>query len=235
MIEWPAIVPIQHVTIGREGASRSAGRTLGGAERIVKVDAGYWTARLELPPMYEAAQINAYRAMIAQLNGRAGTLAVPFCDIRHGPAALLAAQMGQTAFRAAYPSPIPHDDDALFDDDSGYASDFVYATLGVDLALRQADTIINVTSGHEIAPGMYFSIGSRAYIIQTCVNEGVDDNDWVVTFWPPARAASSFGDAVRFDSVTCEMRLASESTGVLTLAYKSWSQPVALDFTEAAL
>ncbi len=230
MIFWPDILAPQSVTIQAQGASRSAGRSIGGVERVTLVDAGWWTARIAFPRLKTPIHVAEYRGLLARLRGRSGTVLAPFFDCRHTPGGLQAFADPDGYANAYGAGGVPFDDDATFDDGALWGAQVVAAKLDLAVAAQATEAYINVISAHSIRPGHYFSIGYRAYVV--CEVLAVAGTQHRVTFWPPAREAAAALAEVQFDRPSCVMRLAADDGAWPDLQLLRFASPV-LDLVEA--
>ena len=223
MLIWPSNIKPTSYSLGLENQSVSGGRTLSGLERVRQSDAGFWRLSLSFE-VFQSVEILTWRAVLAQLSGRARTILIPICDCGRTPAAL-------PDFRLVTVD-VPHSDSAPFSDGS------LYANLGVDVRTAAAvasratamDLEVLTTGATEFWPGMYFSIDDRLYIVDT-VGERVDEIQ-PITFLPPLRAAAPAGTQVLFDGARGTFRLAEDMGGVAPLEYHRRSS-VTVSFVEA--
>lgn len=101
------------------------------------------------------------------------------------------------------------------------------ATLAASVAVDALTA--NVTSNKTISAGMYFGIGTdELYLIDSVIGSA----PFILTFWPPMRAAHSSGVSVNFDTPTCLMRNATDDSGMLEFTRGSRAEQT-LDLVEA--
>lgn len=118
---------------------------------------------------------------------------------------------------------IPHDDDALFDDGSGYYQSAIDITCAAK-AERATSLDLTINVAGDLQGGESFSIehptmGWRLYEIATVVYS--DDSHARITFLPPLREDVEAGTQIEFDRPRCTMRLAD--TGSMDLSVAPWT------------
>lgn len=215
-----------HLVFPRSGAfwlenqTRSGGISILGNEQITVAPSSRWRARFSMPVVTEASVL-AWRAFVAGMGGRAGTVLVPKWEA-YGPRdingrrfeELATAQWGDQLF----------DDGGAFDL-SGFGQDDtpVYATLASPAALNATQIAVNYAPGIDgLRPGQYFTIGQRIYMVtQTWqANEG---DPTQIRFSPWLREGWAAGTPVIIDRPVCLMRFAQDQTGELDLDMGRWS------------
>lgn len=201
--------------------NRSGGRMLTGIEDVVATDAGYWGLRLTFPIVKDAAR-RLWRGVRHQLEGRANILRIGLFECRTQPA--LQHPLGRQLLE-----PVPHDDDAFFDDDTGWQGQAIEAFLSAAIAARATTATIAVSDVWTFLPGHYFSIDDRLYIAKSVA--WVDDDLLRVKFWPPARVAHPAAAPVEFDEPRGLFRLSDDGSGALAWAPASLTA-VSLDLVE---
>jgi hypothetical protein len=217
-ITWPVCILVPaSVSFEPLARSRSGGPSLSGSEQVVTSGAGIWTATLGDINIRNATQIRLWRAIAGALEGMAGTVLIPIYD-------------GSRAPTTQQADPLPHSDDSLFSDGSGYAGNTVVATVA-PAALRATQLTITVGSGHEIKAGQHFSIGQRCYRIVRVTATGTPGVS-TVKVWPPLREAVSTATLANFDQPVCLMRLAQDDGMALSLDLWRLGRP-SVSFVEA--
>jgi hypothetical protein len=213
-LAWPAGLQDESIDFELETQSRSGGQSVSGAEQIVASPAIRWRAEVKSYVRGNSA-ILAYRAFKGLLKGRFGTVLVPVCD-------------GRTpTYMDGQGTGIPFSDGAFFSDGTGWSQPrylsrtYTYQYVG--------DILIFLQSTNNILPGMYFSINNRLYLV-TSVAGSVPD--LAVNITPPLRETLPIGSFAIFDAPVCEMRLASDNSGSLSLTLNKYGSPV-LSFVEA--
>lgn len=230
------------VSFRKSSASRSGGATMSGLQRVVRSDAGFWNATLEVAVHGEHRTL-AWRAFYAAMDGMAGEVLVPAI----------------TNYR-------PVDANGRRVGDAGAVTIGLQGVLADNTGLGQTETPIMWASAAAAAgatrisvshpgvvglrPGHYFGIGERLYLIarawQTSI-ETVEDASPAFTFdgdpytfdselytfgdsatvitgenvqtldiWPRLREAVSEGDPLILGRPVCRMRLASDDTAAIT-------------------
>ncbi len=224
-----------HLVFPRSGAfylenqSRSGGVSILGNEQVTVAPSARWGARFSMPVVTETSVL-AWRAFVAGMYGRAGTVLVPKWEA-YGPRdvngrrfeELATAQWGDQLF----------DDNGSFDL-SGWGQDDtpVYATLAEDAELNATQIAVNYAPGIDgVRPGQYFGIGQRLYMVtQTWQEEEGEPTQ--IRFTPWLREDVAAATAVIIDRPVCLMRFAQDQTGELELDLGRWGSG-GLEFLEA--
>ena len=188
-------------------------RTLGGGpalnsdfEQVVPQQAQRWRASARLS-VSTTEQIFALREMVANLEGRANTIAVPAFDRARAPWAVN--DKGQTINpRFVRQRSL---DGTVYADPPDLIDGLISAKLNASASLRANQVAINVVTGTAPQIGMYFSIGNRLYVIKAIVATAGSVS--TVKVWPLLRADVTAGTAVNFTSPVCEMRFQTDDQG----------------------
>lgn len=218
----PAIFP-RSAMFFPEHASRSGGASISGAEKIVTSPSARWVAQLSGPVVTENAVLS-WRAFVASMSGRAGTVLVPKWE-HYGPRDVNGKRFDQVATTL-------YGDDGLFADDglnfdlSGFGQDDseIYATAAASASLNATQISVNYPEGIDgIRPGQYFGIGQRLYLA-TKVWQADDNSPTQIQFTPWLRAPLAEGDPIIIDRPVCLMRFAEDQTGELELDMGRWGR-----------
>lgn len=221
------------------GAAASPGTTASSVATLVRTDGGgFWSCTMTDVSLSgrqgstlagKARQREStllWRAVRQIANGGVNALIVPRNDALFRP---WPAGVSQTIGLN-----IPHDDDALFSDDSGYYQSIIDIT--ADAAdLRDTSLDITINYAGELLGGESFSIQHdtmdwRLYEISTV--DMTSDNTATITFNPPLREAIPNGTQLEFDRPRCKMRLAA--TNSMDLSVKPWTfNTASVGFVEA--
>ncbi|MCA0401285.1 MAG: hypothetical protein LCH38_10775 [Proteobacteria bacterium] len=222
VIYWPANLKPLDVTLGEAGRAVSGGRTLSGVERLTQSDAGFWRMSLTFQ-LRKSAHILTWRAVLAQLGGRAGRIIVPAFDCARSP--------GATDFRLPALS-VPHSDGAPFSDGSHYLGRAYNVSFAAALPARATAGVLVLHDTPHAAPwpGMYFSVGDRLHIVRTA--GPVSGGQCAITFSPPLRAPAGPASVIRFDGARGTFRLAEDEGGIATLA-RLQAADLTVNFVEA--
>jgi len=198
-IRWPTgVLRPRNVAFDIASRSLAGASSVSGRTQVVSSDAGIWKATLGDIVIRDRNTRLAFRAIANLLEGRLGTILVPLC-------------------RGDQPAPqadglfeqVPHDDDAYFDDDTGYVGGATLVTLNDDLAVRAVSAEVTIAYGGEMEPGQHFSLGERLYRLRTV--EYSSDTAATITFRPPLREAVDADTELNFDDPVCRMRLVSDA------------------------
>lgn len=220
----PILVPSSE-TWRIAGASVSGGRSLAGTEQVVVGGGGYWTASLTIP-IRRDEQVLAARALLAALDGRAGTLLVGPCDGRRAnwPVDRYGRKLTPGFYRRR------ELDETPYEDPIGIPSAAISASLAEAAAIRATTCSIDVGYGSPLRAGQYFGVGQRLHVITGIT--ATDGTVQTVTFRAPLRAAAAVDAPIELRKPVTSMRLASDDTGALDLSLSRFAT-LQLDLIEA--
>ena len=202
IIEWPlCVLRPQQASAHLVPFSRSGGRSLGGVDTAVRTDLGFWAIEYGnvVMQMRHRAQWKTWQAIRSALSGRAGLIAV---RVRSS----LSAPYASGSFEPV--AEVPHDDDTLFDDDTGYAQAAI-SIVSEDVTPMGATTIkLRIINAEGNLVGVKFSYEHALY--ETGPLIAVDGDIWTVPITPSVRAAIPHGADLDFDQPTCLCRMADD-------------------------
>ncbi|MER9135112.1 hypothetical protein NKI20_02215 [Mesorhizobium sp. M0830] len=216
-IRWPEeVLRPTNVSFDLDSRSLAGPASVSGATQVVASDAGIWKATFGNVVVKSRQAVLAHRAIAALLEGRLGSILIPLCR-GYGPSSGAVLSADEEALFAE----VPHSDDALFDDGTGYVGSLTNVVAAANAAVRATTITATVTyAADSIQPGQHFSIGERLYRIRT-----YDAGTGVMTIRPPLREAITAGDHLEFDDPVCKMRLAQDDGLDLELAMRRFSSP----------
>jgi hypothetical protein len=237
-VTWDcSVLPFQSVEFTRRNLSRSGGLTLSGTEQVVQSSSDFWAANVTVK-IREWDQILAYRAIQAQSYGRATEWVIPvpisagiFVQTRivtqNYPEASFSEEfsaefMEEDVRTTVTYIPYPHITGKV------NATALRGATLLSFTMDPPAGTSISPTREYVPVPGIYFSIGSRLYMVATVARTG---NVYTATFVPKLRATANAGVPIEFSQPKCLMRLAQDNIGQMNLDMLKFAD-VSLSFVE---
>lgn len=222
-MNWPLALPPWKVDFFVDQPSRSGGASLTGSEQIIVSNAGRWRASVALTIRGEAANL-ALRAMVAALEGRAGTILVPMWE-RYRPTDVNGRQL----------NPVPGAGYSCSDynfDVSGFEqSDAVFAQLAANAAAGATQISVDLIDVDGPRPGHFFGIADRIHRCAAVWQEDEGDPTQI-RFWPRLRAAASADATVILDRPVCLMRFQEDAAGDVALS-RAQTGAVKLDFVEA--
>lgn len=223
-ISWPPLLIPRQAAFTLDTMSRSGGLSMTGSEQITVSNAGRWKARLDIPVAREN-RVLALRSLLAQLEGRAGTVLVPKWE-RYGPRDANGKRLAQMA-TAGY------ENCGLNFDLSGFGqTEEVHATLASAAGAGATQISIALATGIDgPRPGQYFGIGQRLYLCQS-VWQDEEGDPTQVRFTPRLRTSASGGERVIIDRPVCLMRLDSDEGGD-TMLDRGIYGTATFDFVEA--
>lgn len=229
----PILVPSSERWNPNKGASRSGGRSISNTEQVVVGPTGIVTASLTIP-VNKPAKVLAMRAMLAALDGRAGTVLVGPCEGSRAPwfvDPLTGAKIGKKqGDRDAARNP-------AWDANPDTSADLDFR-LFASAGMNATALTIQRFRGGLLIPGMMFGIGERMHTITTLTTTDPTSGGLAapgnigVTIRPWLRTDYSAGAALEFPRPRCVMRRASDDDGEIELQL-SVQGTVTLDLVEA--
>lgn len=230
-VKWPDTILPSKVMFHPDVPSASGGQSFSGAEQVVFSSAGRWRATLAMAIWRQsgssdpANRILAARAMVAHFKGRTNTVYIGVYDEANAPSPLAGGGRGLVK--------TTHSDGTSFSDGSSYTQ-FQTPALLADAASKgdMAATITMLGTNQSAQAGQYFGLGDcELYLIDSSTNEG--GGNFAVTFWPPLRSDHAANEVVNFDRMTCEMRLAADTSGQVQFTDSSYRADQELELVEA--
>jgi hypothetical protein len=198
--------------------TRSGGVGMDGGEQIMSPLSGRWEWRVAIPIRNEM-QARQLRVLKSRMKGRFNYVRMSLCDQYR----ITLKDVG-----GDYPEPgIPHDDDTLFSDDSGYQNS---VTSPVQANAAANATVISIRASDlngKMAEGVYFSINEWLYLVESFE---LDGTDYLVTFSPPLREAVVIGEEANFSGVAL-WSFVSDATGDIDMRIGRFGT-AALNFVE---
>ena len=255
-IELPFQAVPHEIAWRKSGASRTGGPAITGGQQVVRSDAGFWLADMEIMVRGEHRTL-AWRAFMASLDGMAGEVLVPLTTAwrpvdgngrRLGVAG--AATMGG----------------GVLADNVGFGqTETPVMWAAADTAAGGTRLRVNHPGVTGLRPGHYFGIGERLYLVSRAWQESVEHADitgggytfgtdpytfdgdpytfgeavtvrvgtnvQVLDFWPRLRDPVAAGAPLILGRPVCRMRLASDDTGALSEAWRL-ARGVSVSFME---
>lgn len=204
-IWWPYdILPPRRVTVEPVYATMGGGRSLTAIEQIIASDAGFWSISYEDIPLVSGSQKKMWRALSAWLEGRLNPIFVATYDTDTNPWPLVNGLPYTPNGHG-----LPHSDETLFSDTTGYDQPIIAATVNGNVSLGATSMVINLSYGEPLEPGQHFSVDDRLFRIKRIT--ATVGALYTVTVWPPARQAITAGETAEFDRPRCKARLATDT------------------------
>jgi hypothetical protein len=222
------VLPFQSFEATRRNLSRSGGLTISGTEQVVQSSSDFWAINATVR-IHRREHILAYRALQAQSFGRATEWLIPvpisagiFVQTR-----IITNSATEASFSSEFSPEFPEEDIIQIITRIPYphVTGRMTAT-----ALRSSGTISFTMDNPAWVPipGIYFSIGSRLYMMATVSNSGTT---FTATFVPKLRATAITGATIEFSQPKCLMRLAQDNIGQMNLDMLKFAD-VSLNFVE---
>jgi hypothetical protein len=200
IVLWPdSVLKPAQVQFSPVPYSRSGGVSLGGLQRSLKTDRGYWKGALRGVALSSPEQRRAWNWVRTSVNGMAGLLAVPVLSFDSAP--WLAGTVGGRFLT-------PHDDDTSFSDGSLYGQPGIIVEMAAAAAIGATAVTLRAVYGLEELSGIRFSYDHAFY--ETGLPTAVDGDEWTVPVVPAIRAAIPQDALLELDRPTCLVHLASD-------------------------
>lgn len=233
-VAWPSVLVPSAERWGLENPSRSGGQSFSGIEQVVRSPASRWTATLTVP-CNRREKVLAMRALLASLDGRAGTVLVGPFEVSRAPWFVDPITGGKvTRCRGDRDA----SRDQAWDANADTSADLDFRLSG-GAAINATAATIQRNRGGLLAPGMFFSVGERLHMVTALTTPDPTGDGGLAApgaiglqFRPWTRADYVAGTAVEFGRPACLMRLASDETGSMELALSRFAT-VTLDLVEA--
>lgn len=221
--DWPSNLQLFGVGFNPRGMTVAGPVSLTGFSQVLQSDAGYWVAIYERVWAMDKIPVLTFRAFRALLEGGANQVRLPVFDVEQQPwrtsNGLAITTIAQT----------PHDDDALFDDNTGYQDPPLYV-LNVGAAAEGATQITaDFLLFGTLWGGEYFTHNDHLYIVRQVLSE--NGTQKTLFIWPRLREAMVDGDELNFYAPTCKMRLMGDAEMDLQLEIGRFGSPT-VNFTE---
>jgi hypothetical protein len=125
---------------------------------------------------------------------------------------------------AGVPYSIAFDDGALFSDGAGWDSKAAQPTLNAVGSVSKTTVLIDLPGYVKIEEGQRFSTpDARLYEIKDIVQQL--NGTITVNIRPPLRATYAAGTVLEFERPVCLMRLKSDQSGAIDLAFMRYGTP----------
>jgi hypothetical protein len=191
------------------GAAASGGRSMAGIEQLGALSGGgLWSITFGEVNLWAREKFMAWRALEAALDSGATPILVPLGDRRHAPV-------------TSPPVSLAFDDDALWDDGSGWTASEVTATTTADAALRATSLTFAFAGPVDLVGGEFLSVlhagglGWRLYQIVRLTDNG--GGSYTAVIRTPLRAAVASGTPLNFEAPRCVCRLDGDPGTVLDM------------------
>lgn len=215
--DWPSNLIPEKVSFDQRGMTISGPLSLSGRSQVASSDTGYWVAAYKSVWAFEPDKVNTVRALRGMLQGGSFPLRVPAFDYAQIPYPL------DGAGHAIIPAQTPFDDDATFDDGSGFDSYPVYAvTVGAAL-VGATQLVIDFKLSGTVNAGHLFSIGDHLYVIASQIS--ITGTQYTVQIWPRLREAVATNVECNFYDPRCKMRFMTDAEMDLLLDRGRFGMP----------
>jgi len=221
-MRWPTTLAVTDVQWQLENVSRNGGPSISGEDQVAYGGSmSRWTLSLTVV-VGSRTEIKCYRALMAALQGRANTILMPAFELNWSPAS----QAYGVTFNVC-----TFDDGATFADGSYFEMTGTYAYLA--FAANELDSTIYITASPYVpTPGQYIGFndddGNHDFHVIAC-KSGPDGRAYMIE--PAMRRRYESSQAILCERPQCEMRLASDTEGQLTISREQYQTPT-LKFVE---
>lgn len=219
-IVWPCDVLVpRNVAVDPAFRSLSGPSAVSGFTQAVASDAGIWKAVFDGIPVHDAfggSLVQLWRAIAVQVEGRLNPILICVHDIERKP---YPAGISDADLRIA----VPHSDDTVFGDDTGYLSSVIDVSLSAPAQVRATTLEVTKSLSGDLEPGHRFSMGERLYQVRSVTSQ--DGGSATIKIWPPLREGWGAGARLEFDRPVLRVRLASDKEMDLPLELGRWSFP----------
>jgi hypothetical protein len=202
ILEWPAgLLTPQSSPFDHRPFSRTGGRSLGGLQRSVRTDRGWWVGSYQNVVFRRGNfdQQRTWNALRVALGGTAGLIAVPVCSTA------LWARMGIDFNREG----VPHDDDTPFDDETLYVQNSVLVEMA-SFAPISATVVTLRLLDHDLPGSIRFSYQHAMYETGRILGQP-GPGLYQVEIFPAIRAPIPAGAMLETDRPTVLCHLASDA------------------------
>lgn len=179
--------------------TRGGGRSLGGIERTIRTDRGYWAIAYKGIALHDVQTRRYWNVLRNALNGRSGLVAVPAWSFDSAP--WLAGTVHGRLLT-------PHSDGSTFSDGSQYSQPGIIVELATAASIGDTEATLRLVYGIDDLSGVRFSYQHALY--ETGRVTAVDGADWTVEVFPEIRADIPEGAALELDLPTCLVHLATD-------------------------
>lgn len=185
---WPcALAPSGVISRRRKHPVNLAPEPIGGAPQSVVADAGRWEISYGRIVLL-GARILAFRAIVFDICAPLRPVYVPMFDGIRTP---------RRRANIAQPPGVPFSDAAPFSDASLFLDqpvDFVVAAAAPPRSVSLSVASQGLSAA-KIVAGQYIGLGERAHVVTKAFPTG-DGEMFILSIWPPLRAAAAAGDPV---------------------------------------
>lgn len=224
IIHWPAdLLKPESALASKAAFTRSGGRSLGGLQRSVKTDRGFWRHTLTNISLRSPDMRRTWNAIGTDLGGTAGLVAIPAWSFDSAPF------VGRDCIVPRLID-VPHDDETPFDDDALYEQGNILLEMAAFAPL--GSTVVTLRAVHSDVPsGIRFSYQHALYETGRIISQPTG-NTYQVAIFPAIRAPIPANSILEADRPTCLCRLAAD-TGMDLQLSSGEIDTATVDFVEA--
>lgn len=201
---WPRKILPPQQPMFHFRAMNVSGPIADSASDVVSGDAGFWVATYGNVVVTTRERVLMFNALAAMLEGRLNPVLVPYCSRPYQP-----------VDDAATFDELPHDDDTMFADGTGYVGSGTRVLITADRPERAVTGTVDVTFGEMLMPGQVFSFGEFLYRLKFVSYTTPTRAN--IKWSPPLREAVVAGAELNFTDPVCRMRLATDDEMMLQL------------------
>jgi hypothetical protein len=206
VIIWPrTVLPPRSAQADPLPVTTSGPASLSGVRQVVAAPAAVWVITLQSIPVASVAQRLTFRALGAQIQGRANPVLVPVFD---------RVELRGSGSGVTYTA--PHSDDSSHSDGSLYASGGSQAVVAAAASMGDVALSVTIVLG-SLEAGQHLSIGNRLYRVARV--DAVSGSTLDLIVWPPLRDDVVAGSEIELDNPVCKCRLYDDAGMNVTLEY----------------
>lgn len=183
--------------------TRSGGETTAGRQQIVGSGVARWMMSLTFP-LFTRETILAFRAWLAQMEGRANYTMIGPCDCSNGNSLIPAIH------------DIPYSDQSRHTDGAGFMQGGVPPYVSVPAAAGATQiTILNGSTALPVLAGSFMGVGGYFYVVVGATPQ--PDETTILDIRPKLRAAVAADAEVEWCDARGPFRLLNDDSGVFDL------------------
>jgi hypothetical protein len=225
IINWPiCLLRPQAASANVVPFTRSGGASLGGIERTVRTDLGYWAIDYNSVVVQNRHrdQWQTWQAIRQKLGGRVGLIAVPVQSAVSAPF---------SSGRFEPSGSVPHDDDTPFSDETLYSQSSIVVISEGATPIGATIIRLRIIDAAQNLAGVRFSFNHALY--ETGPVLEIEGDVWTVPIWPSVRELIPSGSDLEFDMPTCLCRLVQDRGMDIQSDYLRKSTYPSVSFLEA--
>lgn len=224
---WPSVLEPAQILPNPVPFTRSGGRSLGGLQRSIRTDRGYWSIEYRSVALHDRSRRAAWNAIRTWLSGTSGLVAIPVWSF-DSALAVSESNVGLSL--------VPHSDGTGYEGGHFYSQPSIIVQASVVAEIGDTSISLRLVHGVEGLEGIRFSYNHALYETGSVINIDEDAEGgavWTVPVFPAIRATIPADAYLEFDLPTCLVRLAADREMDVSLSPGRFDL-VNVSFVEAA-